>query len=75
MPAHPCVQSNRRAELAGEEGDVDASTQMIGEASQVKAARDAYEAQHKPKARRDYVCPVSGVIYSSGDVVRSHLLF
>jgi len=56
-----------RAELAGEEGDVDASTQMIGEASQVKAARDAYEAQHKPKARRDFVCPVSGVIYSSGD--------
>eukprot|EP00656_Telonema_subtile_P050683 TRINITY_DN6632_c0_g2_i1.p1 TRINITY_DN6632_c0_g2~~TRINITY_DN6632_c0_g2_i1.p1 ORF type:complete len:225 (+),score=47.91 TRINITY_DN6632_c0_g2_i1:174-848(+) len=61
------AELHTRAEGLGEEGNVEDSAAAFQQAQAVKAVRDAFEREHKPKARRDFVCPVSGVIYSSGD--------
>jgi len=55
------------AEAAGEEGDVDQAQQSIEESQQIQAQAEALRAANKPRARRDFVCPVSGAVYSSGD--------
>lgn len=55
------------AEAAGEEGDVDQAQESIASAQQIEAQAQALRAANKPRARRDYVCPISGAVYSSGD--------
>lgn len=56
------------AMVAGENGDVDQSAQCHEEAQKLVIQKQGIETTHKPKARRDYVCPVSGAVYSSGDI-------
>lgn len=53
---------------AGENGDVDQANQCHEEAQQLVAQKQSIEVTHKPKARRDFVCPISGAVYSSGDM-------
>ena len=61
------AELQKKAEELGEQGDVDSSMACINEADELKSQRDQVIEEHRPKARRGLVCPITGATISEND--------